>query len=67
MTVLMLRKLAVFHLGSIDMAMTDLVEYIGDCLRNSSSSIYIRLLADLTSFVSFVSYSSSSNVVVIVT
>ena len=29
MTVLMLRELAVFHLGSIDMAMMDLFEYIG--------------------------------------
>ena len=30
MTVLMLRELSVFHLGSIDMAMMDLFEFIGD-------------------------------------
>ncbi len=30
MTVLMLRELIVYHLGSIDMAMMDLVESIGD-------------------------------------
>ena len=30
MTVLMLRELSVFHLGSIDMAMMDLFESIGD-------------------------------------
>ncbi len=30
MTVLMLRELIVFHLGSIDLAMMDLFEFIGD-------------------------------------
>ncbi len=30
MTILMLRELVVFHLGSIDMAMMDLFESIGD-------------------------------------
>ena len=30
MTVLVLRELAVFHLGNIDLAMMDLLESIGD-------------------------------------
>ncbi len=29
MTILMLRKLEVFHLGNVDLAMMDLFEYIG--------------------------------------